>query len=146
MKALTVCQPYASLIALPATDPRHKRIENRTWVTDHRGPILIHAGKSRSYLDGDNYGFDARHLPFGAIIAVCELRACFRLRANRVVPPWVLKRWPWVEDHEHTEGPCCWLLENIRMLLPIACDGARSLWEPPPEILKHVRNQIKSAV
>lgn len=39
MKALTLTQPYASLIAIGA-----KRIETRGWRTHHRGPIAIHAG------------------------------------------------------------------------------------------------------
>lgn len=38
MKALTVHQPYASLIAIGA-----KRIETRSWSTSYRGPLAIHA-------------------------------------------------------------------------------------------------------
>lgn len=41
MKALTLHQPWASLIALG-----HKRIETRSWSTPYRGPLAIHAGKS----------------------------------------------------------------------------------------------------
>ncbi|MFA7254088.1 MAG: hypothetical protein WC107_06075, partial [Patescibacteria group bacterium] len=52
MKALTVCQPYASLIVgWPGIDPDDvKRVENRTWPTSYHGPLLIHAGKSRLWL------------------------------------------------------------------------------------------------
>jgi activating signal cointegrator 1 len=39
MKALTLHQPYASLVALGV-----KRIETRSWATSYRGPIAIHAG------------------------------------------------------------------------------------------------------
>ena len=39
-KALTIKQPYASLIVEGIKD-----IENRTWKTNYRGRILIHAGK-----------------------------------------------------------------------------------------------------
>ena len=46
MKALTVCQPYASLIVgwpgIAIEDI--KQIENRNWKTSYRGPLLIHAG------------------------------------------------------------------------------------------------------
>src|SRR3546814_21116370 len=45
MKALTICQPYAELILLGL-----KRVENRSKPTRHRGPLLIHAGKSRDWL------------------------------------------------------------------------------------------------
>lgn len=53
MKALTICQPYASLVMLPESDPRHKRVENRRWATKFRGRLAIHAGKSRNWLDLD---------------------------------------------------------------------------------------------
>ena len=45
MKALTICQPYPHLIMLG-----EKPVENRTWATSYRGPLAIHAGKSRQWL------------------------------------------------------------------------------------------------
>lgn len=42
MKALTVHQPWATLIAIGA-----KRLETRSWSTSYRGPLAIHAAKSR---------------------------------------------------------------------------------------------------
>jgi hypothetical protein len=41
MKAVSIRQPWAWLIV-----NGHKDIENRDWPTKHRGPLLIHAGKS----------------------------------------------------------------------------------------------------
>ena len=41
MKALTIKQPWASLLAHGIKD-----IENRTWNTAFRGKFLIHAGKT----------------------------------------------------------------------------------------------------
>lgn len=43
MRALTLWQPWASLIALGA-----KTIETRSWSTKYRGPIAIHAAARRS--------------------------------------------------------------------------------------------------
>ncbi|WP_331281766.1 ASCH domain-containing protein [Paenibacillus sp. FSL H7-0357] len=40
MKAVTIIQPWATLIELG-----EKRFENRRWVTKHRGELVIHAGK-----------------------------------------------------------------------------------------------------
>lgn len=40
MKAITILQPWASLIACAA-----KQIETRSWVTQYRGPIAIHVAK-----------------------------------------------------------------------------------------------------
>lgn len=41
MKALTLTQPWASLVALGA-----KRLETRSWATTYRGPLAIHAAKA----------------------------------------------------------------------------------------------------
>lgn len=46
MKALTLHQPWATLVALDV-----KTIETRSWATKHRGPIAIHAGVSAKALD-----------------------------------------------------------------------------------------------
>ena len=42
MKALTLRQPWASLVALGV-----KTIETRSWSTEYRGPLAIHAGMKR---------------------------------------------------------------------------------------------------
>lgn len=44
MKALTLTQPWASLVELG-----EKWIETRSWRTGHRGPIAIHAGKRKAH-------------------------------------------------------------------------------------------------
>ena len=40
MKALTVYQPWASLIALG-----EKKIETRSWPTNYRGPLALVVGR-----------------------------------------------------------------------------------------------------
>jgi hypothetical protein len=45
VKALTIRQPWASLIAMGV-----KTIETRSWSTNYRGPLAIHAGASLSYI------------------------------------------------------------------------------------------------
>lgn len=58
MKALSILQPYAWLIV-----NGHKDIENRTWYTPVRGPVLIHAGKRygpvlhKEYVEDMEMGF-----------------------------------------------------------------------------------------
>ena len=120
MKALTICQPYAHLITLPITDERAKRVENRKWPTSHRGPLLIHAGKSRDWLELDDdcetdaeYGLSVSGMAFGAIVAIADLVECFQMRQtmlsgiNRAscIPLEVWKARPWLDDHKHVEGP-----------------------------------------
>ncbi len=49
VRLLTVRQPWAWAIVHST-----KRIENRSWSTPYRGPLLIHAGKLRSRREYDD--------------------------------------------------------------------------------------------
>lgn len=129
MKALTICQPYAHLIALG-----RKRVENRTWPTRYRGPLLIHAGKSRSWLDDEGEGIDARYgirireMAFGAVVAIADLVEC--VSYGRIELRDFDREYPWLREHEHANGPWCWILANVRRLPePIPARGAQGLFE-----------------
>ena len=137
MNALTICQPYAHLIALPDTDPLKKRVENRTW---HAPPdaigklIVIHAGKSRDWLTVED---EARYpnMPFGAAIAVARLADCIEFRGGRLESKWE-KKYPWLREHLHAQGPFCWVLTEVRKLpQPIPYRGAQGLWRFPDELM-----------
>jgi hypothetical protein len=136
MKALTICQPYAELILRQA-----KRVENRTWHVAYRGAILIHAGKSREWLELDLHGLrdETYEIPladmdFGAIVGVAQLRAC--IHKNFLLHPTVRKAWPWLPTHEHAEGPFCWILEHVfRFSAPIPYRGARGLFDIPAAVV-----------
>lgn len=41
MRAITIIQPWATLIAFGA-----KQMETRSWTTHYRGPLAIHAGRT----------------------------------------------------------------------------------------------------
>ncbi len=45
-RAISIIQPWAWLITM-----EYKLVENRTWPTEFRGPVYIHASKKRSRLD-----------------------------------------------------------------------------------------------
>ena len=121
MKVLTVCQPYAELIARGV-----KRVENRTWWTSFRGPLAIHAGKSRKYMD-DGYVDLFPGMTFGAVVAIVSLTDVVEGPSEAAAA-----RYPWLRDHEHAEGPVCFILENVRRLdNPISLVGQRGLFEVP---------------
>jgi hypothetical protein len=92
MKAISLWQPYASLIVTGA-----KKIETRSWNTNVRGTVAIHAAKKkvdkeyeslflmsefqrgmRPYLDvtHDNIRVVPNALPFGAIVGTVEITDC----------------------------------------------------------------------
>jgi hypothetical protein len=137
MLALSVQQPWASLIVLGI-----KRCENRTWATDHRGPLAIHASGRcvlRSWAEildgGDDVPPDEEvaleggivlpalaSLPLGAVVGTVDLVDCLPLARL----PRRLRSSPFVS------GPWCWLLEDARPLAsPVACKGRLRLWECP---------------
>jgi hypothetical protein len=139
-KALTICQPWAHLIITPQNAlPPHivvKRVENRTWPTKYRGPLLIHAGKSHEWLnDGDEQLLD--DMPFGAIVGLVDLIDCVqvvsrsgpggkRLNFGRAVTD----KHPWLPKHPHTEGPWCWIVANpVPFAEPVPWRGALGLFD-----------------
>lgn len=137
MRALTVCQPYAEMIAQGGD---LKPIENRTWETSYRGPLLIHAGKSRDWLEpGDET--DYPRMVFGAFVAVGDLVACL-FRDGPL--PWP-KRYAHLYDHEHANGPVCWILDQVwRLPEPIPCAGKQGLWIPTTEMVRAVTHAVMS--
>lgn len=128
MFALTVSQPYASLIARG-----EKWIENRRWETKYRGPLAIHAGKGTQYLDRKQLA----EYPTG-VVAVASLVACFRIADLDRLGDQLATVGLTVEavrQHEHAEGPWCWLLRDVRRLrVPCPCSGAQGLWRWEPSV------------
>jgi hypothetical protein len=121
MKTLTVRQPYAHLIA-----QRIKRIENRTWKTPHRGPLLIHAGAARRSLDADTLD-DLNQLgitipatlDYGAIIAIVNLVDCVPLAD--LLPDLASDPFP--------SGPWYWIFADAHPVAAVPCRGRLGLWE-----------------
>lgn len=115
MKALTICQPYAHLIVTGK-----KRVENRTWPTRYRGPLVIHAGKSWDWMprasmtDAEMVNHFGAVLPFGVMVGLSTLVDCLPL--HEILAGKHDARYPWIREHEHTNGPWCWVLENVEPL------------------------------
>lgn len=128
MKALTICQPYAEMILRG-----EKPIENRTWPTNHRGPMYLHAGKSREWWTDE---IDAKIYPgaaFGAVVGVAHVVDCVRVEDIRSG-----KRYAHLADSCHTNGPWCWVLDKVTPIGPFPCRGAQGLFEIDPEQLQSV--------
>ena len=77
MKALTLTQPWASLVA-----SGYKCVETRSWHTQYRGPLAIHAAKgfpasAREFAEEERaIGRIPARLPFGAVICKVQLVGC----------------------------------------------------------------------
>lgn len=97
LPCLSVRQPWTDLII-----HGHKPVENRTWQTNVRGPVLLHAGKNYDvraydYLSSDASGWSLARLDaaniqskramqnsgrLGAIVGACVIDTCTRVRTS----------------------------------------------------------------
>lgn len=127
MKALTVLQPFASLIVEGL-----KTMETRKWSTDFRGRLLIHAGKATSHIQLTPPGMKFDHLR-GVILGSVEL---IDVEAAMECEP---------DEEERRfgffhEGYFAWKLANpVKLDAPIPCRGDLGFWTPPTSVLEKLR-------
>lgn len=150
MKALTLTQPWATLVAIGA-----KRIETRSWSTSYRGPIAIHAAVGLSSVGGKRglmalcrtepfrsallaagiLGTPA--LPRGAVVATAQLVGCVPTGSFRPIThgdvTWQVPPGNMSQEYafgDYGPGRYAWLLADVKALPePIPARGALSLWE-----------------
>lgn len=152
MRTLTLTQPWASLVAIGA-----KRIETRSWRTDYRGPVAIHAGKGLADMSNDEYirlcfsepfrsalgphYETVKDIPRGVIVALARLVDCDH---TYYFTDGIMNK-EWMEQYErerefgnYDKGRFAWLLADVqRLAQPIPARGALGLWDwQPPEDLK----------
>lgn len=134
MKALTISQPYANLIARG-----DKFVENRTWETLYRGTLAIHAGKGTQYLTKK----ELVSYTTGCIVAVADLAACVHRSQSRS-RELTDKEYQDVKRHKHYEGPYGWVLMNVQSLNnPVPCLGAQGLWDVPAEVMSAILKKLR---
>lgn len=81
MRALSLWQPWASLIY----DER-KRIETRHWEMLFRGPLAIHAAMKVDKDACEDFGYDWRTIPRGAVLCIVDVTNCVRF-PHELAPP-----------------------------------------------------------
>jgi len=126
MKCLSLRQPYAALIVTGI-----KTIETRTWRTNYRGKILIHAAQktieisnkyNRLIQDIDEEILSAK----GKIIGSVEIKDCRTLLQKD-------KKSALVED---IENKYAWILENPKLFKKyIARKGQLSLFNVDDDLI-----------
>jgi len=155
IRALTVMQPWAFAIA-----ELGKPVENRTWQTNYRGLLAIHAGaraddyasfpvreadrryralKAKALLAGA-FPPEAARLGFRRVVAVARLAGIHHASECMAVdgrPPRALCC-PWaVHGENHWELPDIWPLD------PVPCHpGKLGLWKFPGDVEEAVRTQL----
>lgn len=154
MKALSLTQPWAQLVAIGA-----KMIETRSWSTGYRWLVAIHASKGfprtakelavgepfirqlRENRAGHFFAWDVvESLPRGAIVAVVNLWDCRNIGPDRRSVPTDERE---LAFGDFSPGRWMWFLGHIRRLSePIPCKGALGLWTVPAEIEARIRQQV----
>jgi hypothetical protein len=129
VKCLSIHQPWAWAILHAGKD-----VENRTWGTPYRGPLLIHASKSRKSCDAQRHDFESRFdvllpsfdsMPKGAIVGMVALVGCASDSRSK-----------WAEA-----GYCHWQLCDVRPFVnPIPWRGMQSLFSVPDEAVRDAIN------
>lgn len=141
MKAVSLYQPYASLVKIGA-----KKFETRSWETKHRGPLAIHATKAfpRQYvaLSVTAPFFRALRnefpLPAGAVLCVVDLVDC--------IPTSEALQQGLISDEERLFGDYgpdrfAWKLQPFDVFeRPIHARGGQRIWEwtPPQKFTTYV--------
>lgn len=140
MRAISLWQPWASTVALGL-----KRFETRSWPTDYRGPLAIHAAKSTQGRDffemkllmtgATRHAFDRAGLyswmtlPKGAIVAVCDLQICLPTPSAESIP--VIE----AMLGDYSPGRFAWHLANVRWLkTPYGIAGHQGFFNVPDDL------------
>lgn len=145
MKALSLTQPWATLVAIGA-----KRIETRSWRTKYTGPLAIHAAKrfpkeARAFaMQPACYNAVRRapacwswypSYPLGVVLATCRLVACLPVEVlDNGGDVFSVSLEPLSQQErafgDYSPGRYGWILEDVQLLPElIPAKGALGLWE-----------------
>lgn len=130
MKVIVVRQPWAWLIVSGFKD-----IENRTWATRYRGPVLIQASASRpgrDRIEGALRLIRERRIrkrglilpgefELGGIVGIAHIDDCVTASTS-----------PWFE------GPIGWVLSGPRTVPFIPLKGRLGLFDAPRNVIKRL--------
>lgn len=128
MKVLSLTEPCATLIK-----EKKKLVETRSWKTDYRGELYIHASATsipKDWKEDTEFMSLVDNIPlnFGNIICKCNLVDCIYMTKEYVEN---MKENNYQEYicGKYEEGRYAWVLENITPLEhPIKAKGRLNIW------------------
>lgn len=127
MKVLSITEPYATLIANGV-----KKIETRSWKTNYRGKIYIHASSTKIHRNTLNNSelmslVDLNCLNYGFIICSCTLKDCVSIDDDFINS--VKKNKNEFVSGFYSNGRYAWILDDIKVLdKPIKAKGHLGIW------------------
>ncbi len=125
MKALSIRQPWIELIL-----QHQKRLEIRSWKTDHRGEIFLHSAYNLDRAAMKRYPMPKPQT--SAIVGTVELVEVQELneRRWRALARYHLSNWAWDPDRCRYGF---WFRGAHRLREPRPCTGRSFLWEVADE-------------
>ena len=135
IRALSIRQPWAELILR-----RRKPIEIRTWKSEYRGWLLIHASGNWEAASARELGISKDAVTQGAFVGVAkvkEIRPFTRKDAN------LLKK-KRGGDGWWGPGQLAWVLKSVHRIEPIPFKGRLGLFRPPARVLHRVAKGLKT--
>lgn len=129
-KALTVWQPWASLLAAGV-----KEYETRSWSTRYRGLIAIHAAKRQPDTDYRRLiggrGNMPDPLPVGAVVALARLVDVVPTDTLRAKPGFMASQEARLGDY--APGRFAWQMKIVEQYdPPLPAQGKQGLWDWTP--------------
>ena len=127
MKVLTLKEPFASLIK-----NKIKTIETRSWKTNYRGELYIHAGLSKLTKEIKENKDLARlykedDLTYGFIICKCNLVDCIYMTDEFIKREKERNPDNFIAG-KYEVGRYAWVLEDIEAIAPIKAKGKLGIW------------------
>ena len=143
MKALSLWQPWASFM-----DLGYKTNETRSWATNYRGPLIIHAAKNITAVkDADDIleegGIDmskrsvvaGTQWPRGVILCVVDLIDCVPTEKIRDGLTQLERAMG-----DYSDGRFAWMTKHVRRIKPaIPYRGMQGLFTIPDEVMMTAR-------
>ena len=105
MKVITLKQPWATLVVTG-----RKKYEFRSWKTNYRGKILIHAGKAIDKEAMKRLKDFHLDFPTSKILGEVEIVDCIKLDAD--IHKRILEEDPVIYGHRENREGFVWILEN----------------------------------
>ncbi len=129
MRVLSLTEPYATLIKNGI-----KTIETRSWKTNYRGKLYIHASSTKIPKENnDNVELmsliDKNELNYGNIICSCELIDCIEMTDDFIEKIKNNNKNEYITGI-YSKGRYAWILKDIQILKePIKAKGHLGIWK-----------------
>lgn len=120
VKVLSIREPYASLIKM-----KIKTIETRSFKTNYRGELYIHASLNKSNIDDE---LSKLVTPmYGKIICKCKLVDCVLMTENYIKE--IKEKTPMeYKCGLYEVGRYAWILESVEEIDAIEAKGKLGIW------------------